>query len=297
MLTTVRGATRRVNEVTGPYLIEICSHDREKETVRRFCSTPFLLDVLLTALGVAPEFHWVLLEMPHDHLVEGRAGDIDILAGPLAWTDPDAILPLVTKNRKAHPGVPEHLHKYCAALELAGNGGLMWPPPLNYIVAIEAKCAYFDKMQRRVMSEKSSKSNVRNLRLQINELIEVIPCIRVALLDLIVNPPASGIDIQAWLAAADTAVNSFHLMLPTLQQRLASDSPAGHFAMPWGAVEGDTELFRGTGEPIALRPALDNSRLHENVIARRRQHMVARLRQFFSEVPRPLFFPVLLDAK
>jgi hypothetical protein len=286
-----------VKEVIDQHLIDVSGQDREKEAVRQFCATRFLLDDLLGMLGVPAGFYWVVLEMPHGCLAEGRVGDIDLLAGPLAWTDPAAITPLVIKSREAHPGAPEYLHSYCAALELAGNGALVWPPPMDYLVAVEAKCAYFDSTRQRVKSLKASKSSIRNLRLQIDELIEVIPCNRVALLDLIVNPPASGLNGQAWLAAANSAVNSFHHMLPTLRGRLPRDSPAGHFAMPWGAVEGGTEAFRGTGRPIALRPSVENPRLCEKVMQRRREHMAARLRQFFSEVPRPLSFPVILDPR
>jgi hypothetical protein len=286
-----------VNEVADEYLTDIDGQNREREAIRRFCATPFLLDDLLTALGVPAGFHWVLLGLPHGRLIEGRFGDVDLLAGPLAWSDPAAMAPLITKNREAHPGAPEHLHRYCAALELAGNGGLLWPPTLEYLVALEVKCAYFDGARQRVMSQKASTSNIRNLRLQIDELLEIVPFDRVALLDLIVNPPASGIDSRAWLAAAATGLNSFQELLPTLKERLPSDSPAGHFAMPWGAVEGGSEASRGTGAPLVLRSAVENPRLNAQVVRARRERMTANLRQFFAALTRPLAFPVVLDAQ
>ena len=84
-------------------------------------------------------------------------------------------------------------------------------------------------------------------RTQIDELVEMLPFNRVALLDVIVNPPLSGTDGQAWMAAAATAVNSLQQMMPALTARLPPDSPAGHFVVPWGAVAGGTESCRGTG--------------------------------------------------
>ncbi|HLH72961.1 MAG TPA: hypothetical protein VKX96_06730 [Chloroflexota bacterium] len=266
-----------MNELADEYLTDIDGQNREREAIRRFCATPFLLDDLVTALGVPAGFHWVLLGLPHGRLIEGRFLDVDLLAGPLASSDPPAMAPLITKNREAYPGAPEHLHRCRAALELAGK---LWPPTLEYLVALEVKCAYFDGARQRVMSQKASTSNIRNLRLQIDELLEIVPFDRVALLDLIVNPPASGIDSRAWLAAAATGLNSFQKLLPTLKERLPSDSPAGHFAMPWGAVEGGSEASRGTGAPLALRSAVENPRLNAQVVRARRERMTANLRQF-----------------
>ena len=286
-----------MNGVAEEYLTDIDSQSREREAIRRFCATPFLLDDLLATLGVSGGFHWVLLEMPHDRLIEGRFGDVDLMAGSLAWSDPAAIVPLLVKNRAAHPDAPEHLHRYCAALELAGNGGLLWPPPLDYLIAVEAKCAYFDGARKRVMSQKASASSIRNVRLQIEELLEIVPFDRVALLDVIVNPPASGIDSRAWVAASESGLNSFQQMLPTLQARLPSDSPAVHIAMPRGAVEGGSEASRGSGAPLEFGPAVDNTRLNAKVVRGHRERMTANLKKFFAAPPRPLSFPVVLDAQ
>jgi hypothetical protein len=41
-----------VNEVADEYLTGIDGQNREKEAIRRFCATPFLLDDLLATLGV-----------------------------------------------------------------------------------------------------------------------------------------------------------------------------------------------------------------------------------------------------
>lgn len=239
----------------------------------------------------------MLLAVPHGRLVDGRKGDVDLLAGPLAWRDPAAIGPLIAKNRATHPEAPAHLHAYCAALELAGAGGLQWPPPMQHLTAIEAKSAYVDYRRREVLSLKGSKSNIRNLRLQLDELLVHVPFNRVALLDFIVNPPAGGNDGQAWLNAANFSAAALEKMRPTLQARLPSDSPAGHFVMSWGAVEGDTEASRGTGAPIMLRSAMENARLGEPAVQERRGQMAARLSQLLADYPQPMSFPVMLDGE
>lgn len=279
------------------YLVNVDSQEREREVVKRFCATQVLLDDLLCALGIPAGFHWIALGIPHGRLVEGRKGDVDLLAGPLAWKDPAAIGPLIAKNQSAHPEAPAHLHIYCAALELAGASGLQWPPPMQHLVAIEAKCAYFDVRRRGMLSLKGSKSNIRNLRMQLDELLFDVPFNRVALLDFIVNPPSAGNQGQAWLNAANFAAASLEQMKPSLQGRLPSDSPSGHFVMSWGAVEGDTEASRGTGGPIMLRPAIENSRLGEAGVQERRGQMAARLSRPLANRPQPTSFPVIFDSE
>lgn len=238
----------------------------------------------------------MLLEVPYGRLIEDRVGDVDLLAGPLAWKDSAAIGPLITKNREAHPDAPGHLHAYCAAVELAGRGGLLWPPPMDHLVAIEAKCAYFHYGRQQVMSQKASRSNTRNVRMQIDELLEILPFNRVALLDFIVNPPAAGIDGQAWLNAANAAVRSLQQMRRTLEVRLPCDSPSGHFVMSWGAIEGGTEAFRGTGGPMQFRPAIENPSLTVAAVQERRKQMAKHLVRLLEEYPTPLSFPVNLHA-
>lgn len=278
------------------YLVDVDGQEREKEAVRQFCATPFLFDELLVTLGVPGEFHWVILEVPHGRLMEDRIGDIDILAGPLAWSDAAELDPLITKNRETHPNAPGYLHTYCAAVELASHGGLMWPPPLDHVIAIEVKCAYFHRDEQQVKSQKASRSKTRTARMQIAELLEVFPFNRVALLDFIVHPPTTGIDGHAWLNASDIAARSLEQMRATLQGRLPSDSPAGHFVMSWGSVEGGTEAFRGTGTAIKLRSAIENPRLAEPAIWERRKLMEERLKGVLAEYSKPLSFPVRMHA-
>src|SRR5208283_1828701 len=146
----------------------------------------------------------------------------------------------------------------------------------------------------RVMSQKSSPKKVHNMRTQIGELLEVLPFNRVALLDVIINPPATGRNGQAWLSAAATAVGSLREMMPNLCDRLPSDSPAGHFVVSWGAVAGGTETWRGTGAPQQLRVAKENPLLQDSTIHTRRCELEDNLRRILARHPQPLRFPAVL---
>jgi hypothetical protein len=278
--------------VKQKYLIEVDNQARENETLRRFCESPFMLDELLALLGLPAGLYWATLGLPHGDLIAGRKGDVDLMAGRLAIEDLQALEPLKAKYQADAPKLAECQHIYFAALELAAAGGLAWPPPMDNLVAIEVKCAYFDADQLRV---KARHSRTRDLRLQIAEFLEFMPFDRVALLDFIINPPADGPAGGAWINAAATAAYSFHDMRPTLETRLPPDSPAGHFAMPWGAVAGADESWRGTGSPIQLRAATGNPRLGEVAVRERRNELNDNLSQILAHWSRPLTFPAILS--
>jgi hypothetical protein len=281
--------------MTEAYLIEVDGQHREREVLRRLCENPFLLDELLAAMGLPAGFYWVLLGVQHSDLVSSRHGDVDLIAGRMAIPDQNALMRLTQKYAgEIDPRVPACQHSYFAGLELAASGGLQWPPPLDYVVAIETKCAYFNSDTMSVMSQKSSPTKVHNMRTQISELLEELPFNRVALLDLIINPPATGQNGQAWLSAAGTAVGSLREMMPTLCDRLPSDSPAGHFVMSWGAVAGGTEAWRGTGAPLQLRVAKENPRLQDSTVHTRRRELDDNLCQILTRHSRPLRFPLVL---
>ena len=284
-----------MTSLAGQYLVEIDGQNREDETLRRFCHQPFMLDDLLAVLEIPAGFYWVLLGVQHEELVASRAGDVDLIAGRMSVENHEALQVLREKHERTNPRWPALQHAHFAALELAASGGLKWPPPLDYVVAVEAKCSYFDFNTSRVMSQKSSSSKVRNMRTQIGELLEILPFNRIALLDFIVNPPATGQDGQAWLSAAATALDSLHDMTPALQNRLPADSPAGQFVMSWGAVAGGTEYWRGTGGPLLLRPAIENPRLIEPEVQARRHELEGNLRRLLVQRQKPSWFPAILD--
>jgi hypothetical protein len=281
--------------VTEGYLIEVDGQERENEALRRLCETHFMLDELLASLGVPAGFYWALLGVQHGDLIASRRGDVDLIAGRMAIQDQNALERLRKKfERESDPRLPASQHTYFAALELAASGGLQWPPPLDHLIAVEAKCAYFSPQRSRVMSQKASPSKVRNMRIQLEDLLNGLPFNRVALLDFIVNPPEEGPAGQAWLSAAGAAVNSLRAMTPALSNRLPPGSPAGHFVMPWGAVAGGTESLRGTGAPLQLRAATENPQLKEPAVHARRRELEDSVHRILAQRPQPLWFPVVL---
>lgn len=161
-------------------------------------------------------------------------------------------------------------------------------------MAIEAKCAYFDSKQLRVRSAKASKDNVAATQLQIEELLRFVPANRVVLLDVIINPPAGGENFTAWLNAAATADAAFRHMRPVLESRLPAASPAGHFVLSWGAVEGGSESWRGAGCPKQLRPAIANPFLGEAEVRERRSELEDNLQRVLLQRPKPLRFPAIV---
>jgi hypothetical protein len=278
------------------YLIDTDSQGREKEAVRYLCDTQFLLGDLFGPLGLSNGLFWVMREVPHGKLVSSRQGDVDLLAGSLQFESLDALEQTQIELATLAPEIPEAQRGYFAAIKLASEGGIEWPPSLDYLVAVEAKCAYFDPNAGIVKSQKASPESHRDLRVQLNELLEFLPFDRVALLDVIVNPPSVGLDGQAWLSAGATAANSFHDMRATLEKRLPGESVAGQFVFSWGAVRGADERWRGSGAPRLLREAKENAFLRDDKVLQRRSQLEANLRDILAQYPKPLRFPVVLQT-
>ena len=243
------------------HLIEVESQERENAAVLYLCDTPFLLTDLLGPLGLHPNLYWVLLQVPHGKLVAGRYGDVDLMAGPLRLT---------TKR------------------------GIEWPPALDHLVAVEAKCAYRSPTEVAVKAQKSSFGNVQQVRTQLEELWRFVPFNRVALLDIVINPPSGGMDGQAWLRAAAAAADSLDLMRRTLADRLPADSGFGHFAFSWGSVVGADERQRGTGAPLQFRGARENPHLSDPDVQQRRRELESNLTRFLSAWPSPPHIPAIL---
>jgi hypothetical protein len=85
---------------------------------------------------------------------------------------------------------------------------------------------------------------------------------RVALLDVIANPPSDRLNSTAWLEAAGRAQHSLTAMRDILEARLPSGAAASQFVWSAGAIVGGDESIRGAGIPYMLRsgrmnPALD----------------------------------------
>jgi hypothetical protein len=118
---------------------------------------------------------------------------------------------------------------------------------------------------------------------------------KVALLDMIATPPASGRDIHAWFEASYTALQAYDAMEATLKMRLPDDSSAAHWVWPIGSVIGGDESRRGAGAPIELRSGHMNPYLQKDTaVQKRRQQMKNRLDDILKGLPPPLSFPVIV---
>jgi hypothetical protein len=287
----------RVRTSSRAYLVE--DPERERESVRTLVALPFIGEKLFLPLGLNPYFSWFILFAKKDRLLPHAKGDIDILAGPLEWNNPEEFASRLEEERKMKIGWHPSWPPLFTAMHLARTGGIKWPPATSYMVAVEAKCSYLSPNAKRVSLEsikstKASLQKLRRMRAQVAGLVQM-GFDRVALLDVIANPPATGLDGQAWLVAADIAGRSRRCMQPILNDRLPRASPAGHFVWSVGAVVAGDESSRGAGCPLELRRATENLFLHRTEQTKAsRQEVENNLRREFERIRAPCELIILL---
>jgi len=243
---------------------------------------------------VSAEFSWFILELRKDRLTNSAIGDVDLLAGRLEWTNPEQFEALRQKEMKqARAGTHPNNLAFLAALELASAGGIKWPPSTAWLAAVEAKCAYLNPQAPSISAEnlKSTKGSVKkvaHMQEQLKSLLE-LGFNRVALLDVIANPPVSGPDGQAWLNAAAVAADSKRAMSRILERRLPLDSPAGHYVWSVGAVVGGHEGMRGSISIEELKVVRDNPLPSlDTQVSDRRHEVEKHLRNILTPLPKPL---------
>lgn len=279
-------------EMRMGYLIDEDSQNREYQAVRKFLKTPIARE-FFSNLGISP-LSWFLLEVEQGDLLEDFAGDVDILAGNLAWENPAEFDALVLKNKKEHPGLCSNEIGYLSAQQLAQIGGVKWPPSFDYLVAIEAKCAYFEPKDNEVKAQKSSLSKQLHIQRQVQKLLQM-GFDKVVLLDFIINPPVSGNGIDAWLQAVSVAIQTEKKMSRVLQNRLPGEFSAGHFVLSLGAVAGGDEVDRGSASPKALKPPVQNALLQEETVSNNRKEVEGNLKLLLESKAKPIAFPYILE--
>jgi hypothetical protein len=277
------------------YLVE--SSECEHEVIRKLEAMLGMLRSFFKSLNLNPYYCWFLLEIEMSDLVKSFKGDVDILIGRLNVKSPEAFKTALAKYTKemsdAHPTWPD----YFAALKVAESGGIEWPPRTDYLVGIETKCSYLDPEAKEISedtikSKKSSWQAVRKIRLTVERLIDM-GFDKVALLEFIANPPASGINGQAWMRASGIAHKSEKAMASVFKGRLPEDSLAGHWVCSIGAVDGGDETMRGSGGSTEYRKIKDNSFAQSSETGGRRQEVERNLRTMLERLPAPRSFPVL----
>lgn len=274
---------------SGRYLVE--DPEREREAVWRLLDLTPIADRLFNPLGLSPGFSWFITELQYRRIADARSGDVDILGGRLEWTNPAEFEALFNEERRSKLGWHPTNVAFLAALRMANQGGIKWPPSTAWLVAIEAKCAYLSPdadsiSEKGLKSTKASPRKVARMRKQVNALLR-FGFNRVALLDVIGNPPVTGLNGQAWLTAACLAADSRRAMSRILKMRLSPDSPSGHYVWSIGAVAGGHEGMRGSDSLEEVRSARDNPSLSEMETAAQRSMMEEHLTTILAELPKP----------
>src|SRR5580704_2702006 len=70
------------------YIVEQDTQHQESVATRYLVEDPLSRERLLGHLGI-DDFCWVILELRLEKILPGKPGEIDILAGPLNWRDPE----------------------------------------------------------------------------------------------------------------------------------------------------------------------------------------------------------------
>jgi hypothetical protein len=278
------------------YIVEQDTRHQESVATRYLVEDPLCRERLLGHLGIT-DFCWVLLELRLEKILPGKAGEIDILAGPLTWRDPQTFALTVKEESVKLPPKCESpaLAWRIAAFNIAASGGITWPPALDYFVGVEVKRAYRDT-RGHLRSTKGGSGQLRTTRKELNRDLHDLCLDRVALVDIIAHFPATGTGSDPWLAAAAVASDSLRSMESILLGRLNKGSspikelhPVGHFAWSIGSVEGGDETIRGAVMLDLLREAKANPWRY-----RRDRVLEERLLQLLSNVPSPSTWPFIL---
>lgn len=287
------------------YLIE--NLECEHSYLRRLWGFWRSLETILAALDFNPHCCWALIETDMRDLGVSLKGDVDILIGRTTFSDPkqfDAALNEEIEARKtAHSNaLIQFMNPYITAADnVAWGGGLRWPPATDYLVGVEVKCSRLsldadpyrgDLDESDMKSTKSSRRKTDRIRLEVDKLLN-LGLNKVALLDLIANPPADGVNLNAWINASVIAEKTERAMERVINDRLPPDSTAGHWVYSLGAVAGDDELMRGAGYPNQYRTPQENKVIGGSEVGDRRQVVEQNIGSIFSKMPNPNHLPAL----
>jgi hypothetical protein len=227
-------------------------------------------------------------------------GDVDILAGSLNWDSTREIDEYISHEHAEHPEWHITRRLDLAARKLASRGGIQWPPSVEFLVGVEAKCAYLPRNAETVSvdafkSTKLQPRQQRRIRLGVDKLLE-LGLNHALLLDILATPPVSGPDGGAWITSLDLADRSEDVMAAALEQRLHDNCEVAHWIWSIGSVVGGDEFSRGAATFLELRSSNGNSRLPQS--AQTREDIQSRLTALLSHFGKPTAFPaVFVDCK
>jgi hypothetical protein len=266
--------------------------EREYKAVHMLATLPLMAaGVLGPAAGLDTNFCWYILRLKKQRAGSPWDGDIDLLAGPLEFDNQAEFASLFVEERKSRYDWHPTQVALLTAAKMAGKGCIKWPPSTNKLVAIEAKCVYLspeatDISRQNLKLTKTSESKVAHTRAQVLSLLRM-GFDRVALLDIIANPPASGLDGQAFVTALNVADLSRQALENDLNHRLPVHSPAGHYVWSIGSVAGGDEREPGAGYPVELQPAMQNPLLKDEEVKACRAAVNQSLQHELGKLPAP----------
>src|SRR5271166_5417785 len=122
-------------------IVQVDDRDREKVATRHFPSHLLFRQDLLNALGM-DALTWVVMEVQKPSLVPGLVGDVDILAGNLAFNDVQEFITALDEVRQQFPDMHESMQQTLACKQVTEASGLQWPPLSSRVIGVEVKCGY-----------------------------------------------------------------------------------------------------------------------------------------------------------
>jgi hypothetical protein len=259
----------------------------------------FILNIsdFMVSLGIYPRHSWYLIELPLQRLVPSIKGEIDILAGNFEFADPGELEGRIKSFSEENPDTPPGYHfNYCAG-KLAYDGGLKWPPSLDYLVGIEVKFSYLPLTAPRISSDefkarKDSPQKIKKIRLELEKLLQA-GFNKVGLFEFLANPPADGIGSEPWLIAGRIASKAVKEMEGIYVSRIAKGSPVGHGSCSISGINGRDECASGAISPRVFRHAQDNPWLLDEETRSNRHVMEQHLTEVLCALPHPRTLPAV----
>jgi hypothetical protein len=250
---------------------------------------------VMDAFGIVWRHAWYLVEFPTEALVPGIVGEVDILTGPLEPEDPDQFHEVLHACQKSMPDAPAQFHLNFAAMSLAFEGGLRWPPSVDYLVGAEVKSSYLPMNAQAISldemkSTKTSQQDVRKIRRSIDKL-QKLGLNKVGLFELLATPPADGIGSRPWSIASQVAGKTLEVMGEVFAQRLPEDSPAGHGVVSISGIKGREEFASGSTSFDIVRQPKNNPLLNDRQIESNRTTLQRNLTSILGDLPRPRGMP------
>jgi len=270
--------------------------EREQNAVRTLLRVPSIADDFFSSLGIGYPFCWLACHFELRPAL-GMDGEIDLIGGPLQLRDGKLVQNKFSELRAEFPDWPDSVLRELALKFHVEDGGVVWPPTLDQIVAVEAKACYVKGPH-----SATTRADYKSTKLtQIKLIAKQIDRSRrlgfdaVSFLDLIAVPPQGGNGIEAWANAAFHAADAVKNSDFITSTRLGEDRHTGHWVMVFGAVGHKEESFAGSPQKKLLQVQKSNPLRNDPSVKESRVRLNTALARWLTERP-PLSYPhVIFD--